>query len=44
VTFSAIPTRSRTGREEERAAASDVVVMSLPRFGWEKRIPCWLRC
>src|SRR5258705_2728597 len=35
VTFSAIPIRSWTGREVERAGASDDV-MGLLRFGWEK--------
>src|ERR1700694_2097855 len=38
VIFSAIPIRSWTGREVERADASDDV-MGLLRFGWEKESP-----
>src|SRR6202158_40541 len=43
VTFSAHPTRSRTGREFERAGASDDV-MGLLRFGWEKESPAGSVC
>src|SRR5260370_37845025 len=43
VTFSAIPIRSWTGREFERAGASDDV-MGLLRFGWEKESPAGSVC
>src|SRR4051812_15818139 len=42
VTFSAIPIKSWTEREVERAGASDDV-MGLLRFGVGEGIPCWLR-